>query len=60
MYAIRSYYEIRGALACHDLVPQDLEIEITESTAMQNPEVTLAILDQLAAIGVTLSVDDFV
>lgn len=50
---------IRGALACYDLSPQDIELEITESTAMQNPEVTLSILDQLAAMGIMLAIDDF-
>ena len=50
---------IRGALACYDLKPQDIELEITESTAMQNPEVTLSILDQLAAMGIKLAIDDF-
>ncbi|MDE2439994.1 MAG: EAL domain-containing protein [Betaproteobacteria bacterium] len=50
---------IRGALACYDLSPRDIELEITESTAMQNPEVTLSILDQLAAMGIMLAIDDF-
>ncbi len=50
---------VQGALDCYELTPQDIELEITESTAMQNPEVTLSILDQLAALGVTLAIDDF-
>ena len=50
---------IRGALACYDLKPQDIELEITESTAMQNPEITLSILDQLSAMGIMLAIDDF-
>ncbi len=50
---------IRGALACYDLSPQDIELEVTESTAMENPEVTLSILDQLAAMGIMLAIDDF-
>jgi len=50
---------IRGALACYDLTPGDIELEITESTAMQNPEITLSILDQLAAMGIMLAIDDF-
>jgi diguanylate cyclase (GGDEF)-like protein/PAS domain S-box-containing protein len=50
---------VRGALACYDLLPEDIELEVTESTAMENPDVTLAILDQLAAMGVMLAIDDF-
>jgi EAL domain-containing protein (putative c-di-GMP-specific phosphodiesterase class I) len=48
-----------GALACYDLLPEDIELEVTESTAMKNPEITLAILDQLAAMGILLAIDDF-
>ena len=50
---------IRGAMSCYDLSPADIELEITETTAMQNPEVTLSILDQLAAMGIKLAIDDF-
>ena len=50
---------VRGALACYDLTPEDIEMEITESTAMQNPEITLSILDQLADMGILLAIDDF-
>src|SRR5574343_221907 len=50
---------VRGALACYELTPADIELEVTESTAMQNPEITLSILDQLAAMGVQLAIDDF-
>jgi diguanylate cyclase (GGDEF)-like protein/PAS domain S-box-containing protein len=50
---------VRGALACYELSPQDIEIEVTESTAMQTPETTLSILDQLSAMGIKLAIDDF-
>ncbi|MBK6355472.1 MAG: EAL domain-containing protein [Betaproteobacteria bacterium] len=50
---------VRGALACYDLLPEDIELEVTESTAMENPEMTLSILDQLAAMGIVLAIDDF-
>ena len=50
---------VRGALACYELQPEDIELEVTESTAMQNPETTLSILDQLAAMGIMLAIDDF-
>jgi diguanylate cyclase (GGDEF)-like protein/PAS domain S-box-containing protein len=50
---------VRGALSCYDLSPQDIELEVTESTAMENPETTLSILDQLSAMGIMLAIDDF-
>ncbi|WP_341744124.1 putative bifunctional diguanylate cyclase/phosphodiesterase [Azonexus hydrophilus] len=50
---------VRGVLACYDLTPQDLELEITESTAMQNPDLTLAILNQFSDMGIVLAIDDF-
>jgi EAL domain-containing protein (putative c-di-GMP-specific phosphodiesterase class I) len=50
---------VRGALACYDLKPTDLELEITESAAMQNPTATIAILEQLKDMGIVLSIDDF-
>ncbi|HJV93248.1 MAG TPA: EAL domain-containing protein [Azonexus sp.] len=50
---------VRGALACYELEPDAIELEITESTAMHNPEVTLNILDQLAGMGIELAIDDF-
>jgi EAL domain-containing protein (putative c-di-GMP-specific phosphodiesterase class I) len=36
-----------------------LDLEITESTAMQNAELTLAILNSLREMGVRISMDDF-
>lgn len=50
---------VRGALSCYDLAPEDIELEITESTAMQNPEATIQILEKLAAMGIVLAIDDF-
>jgi diguanylate cyclase (GGDEF)-like protein/PAS domain S-box-containing protein len=43
----------------HGLRPEDIELEITESAALQNLEWTLSVLDQLKSLGVRLSVDDF-
>jgi len=36
-----------------------LELEITETTAMQNAEVTVEVLNALRALGVAISIDDF-
>jgi diguanylate cyclase (GGDEF)-like protein len=50
---------VHGAMACYDLNACDIELEITESTAMQNPEITIAILNQLSGMGIALAIDDF-
>lgn len=50
---------VHGALACFDLRPHELELEITESVAMQNPQATIAILGQLSDMGIVLAIDDF-
>ncbi len=41
------------------LPPAALDLEITESTAMQNVETTRLVLGQLSALGVRISIDDF-
>jgi diguanylate cyclase (GGDEF)-like protein len=50
---------IRGALESPGLEPRFLEIELTESAVMTNPEESAAILEQLSRMGVLVSVDDF-
>ena len=41
------------------LAPESLELEITESMVMENPERAAAILRELRAVGVQLAIDDF-
>jgi len=41
------------------LLPQYLELEITENIAMHTEEETIAVLNELRAIGVQISIDDF-
>ena len=50
---------IRNALEEYSLDPTRLEVEITESTAMQNPTVTAEILDDLKKLGISVVIDDF-
>ena len=46
-------------LARHGLPPRCLAIEITESTAMRDAAASLAVLRELAELGVSISIDDF-
>ena len=50
---------ISDALQAAELDPQLLEVEITETALMSDPEESVAILEQLSRMGVLVSVDDF-
>lgn len=50
---------IATALAKHQINPDLLTCEITESVAMEDTEATLRFFTDLAAVGVHISIDDF-
>ena len=50
---------IRRVLRETGLAPQYLELELTESLLLANADVTLSVIQELRAIGVTLAIDDF-
>ena len=50
---------IEQALQDSGLEPDYLEVEITESLLMQNPQQTLKILHAIKSIGIHISIDDF-
>lgn len=50
---------IAGLTVRHGIEPKDLEIELTESTVMANPENVAGLLARLRQLGVTVAVDDF-
>ena len=50
---------IERILTENDYPPELLDIEITESTAMQNADVSLAVMKRLRHMGVRISIDDF-
>jgi diguanylate cyclase (GGDEF)-like protein/PAS domain S-box-containing protein len=50
---------ISSILRGHEVSPTSLELEITETTLMENPERTIRLLDQLYALGLHLAIDDF-
>ena len=51
--------EIDRLLTAYHLPPEALQLEITESVLMSDPERVLATVTRLNALGVRLSVDDF-
>jgi diguanylate cyclase len=50
---------IRSALDDAGLEARYLEVELTESAVMSDPEKSIAVLEQLSVMGVLVSVDDF-
>jgi EAL domain-containing protein (putative c-di-GMP-specific phosphodiesterase class I) len=50
---------IEQSLRVNQLNSLHLELELTESMVMQDPEVTIHILNQLKQLGIRLSLDDF-
>ena len=51
--------DVRQALLASGLPPHRLELEITETVLIQNSEATLALLNELKALGVSIALDDF-
>jgi len=50
---------ISSIMRSHEISPTSLELEITETTLMENPDRTIKLLDQLYALGLHLAIDDF-
>lgn len=53
------YQNIQAVLERHQLPPEFLELELTESIVMHNAEDALEIARKLRELGVNLSIDDF-
>ena len=51
--------DVRAALSAAGLPPENLVLEITESTMIENPQLVSAVLCELLALGVGLHLDDF-
>ncbi len=47
------------ALARHPIPPERLILEVTETTAMRNPEQSIEMLNRLTQLGIKASIDDF-
>jgi diguanylate cyclase (GGDEF)-like protein/PAS domain S-box-containing protein len=50
---------VAQVLADSGLDPAYLELEVTESAVMDNPDAALALLERLRALGLRLAIDDF-
>lgn len=50
---------VLDCLALHQLPPESLILEVTETTAMNNPDESVRVLTELTNAGVKASIDDF-
>lgn len=50
---------INSILRSYEVSPTSLELEITETTLMENPVRTIRLLDELYALGLHMAIDDF-
>jgi diguanylate cyclase (GGDEF)-like protein/PAS domain S-box-containing protein len=50
---------ISSIFRAHEISPTSLELEITETTLMENPKRTIKLLDELYGLGLHLAIDDF-
>lgn len=59
---LRSLQLVQQVSAClerHGIATGELELEVTESVAMENPELSISQLHGLCNLGVSLAIDDF-
>lgn len=50
---------VKNAVLEHDIKPEFLELEITESVVMDEPQIVVDALKELKRFGVTIAIDDF-
>jgi len=51
--------QVKDTLRDSGIDPHRLKVELTEGTAMEDPERAVDVMLQLAELGITLSLDDF-
>lgn len=62
-HQLRGDHDLLGHIATllrrHDIEPDMLELELTETVAMHDPSVSIELMRRLRELGVSLAVDDF-
>ncbi|HKQ94455.1 MAG TPA: EAL domain-containing protein, partial [Aestuariivirgaceae bacterium] len=51
--------DVRALLGREDIIEGTLKVELTESMVMENPELSIEVLERLKSLGVGLACDDF-
>jgi diguanylate cyclase (GGDEF)-like protein len=55
----RVYQQLERLILQYELPPGSIELEITETALMHDPNRAIALLERIAALGVRLAIDDF-
>ncbi len=55
----RCIFVLRDLIEQYDVKPGMLELELTETALMQDPELAIDLLNQISDLGIRLTVDDF-
>jgi diguanylate cyclase (GGDEF)-like protein len=50
---------IESVISTSGLRPDQLELEITETSLIENPDLAIAVLDSIRSLGVSIAIDDF-
>ncbi|GAC15960.1 bifunctional diguanylate cyclase/phosphodiesterase [Aliiglaciecola lipolytica] len=50
---------VKSAVGAHEIIPGQLELEITESVVMDEPHIVVEALKELKSFGVKIAIDDF-
>jgi EAL domain-containing protein (putative c-di-GMP-specific phosphodiesterase class I) len=53
------FEKLKNALVRHKIVPNQIEVEVTENICIRNPQVAIDQLDKLCQLGVSVAIDDF-
>ncbi|MDO8413267.1 MAG: EAL domain-containing protein [Gallionellaceae bacterium] len=51
--------KLSEALTLHGILPQQIEVEITENISIRSPQQAMEQLEKLCRLGVTIAIDDF-
>lgn len=53
------YFKLQQKIAKYKILPRQVEIEITETSVLENPEACIKVLRKLHANGFSIAIDDF-
>ncbi|MDF3822097.1 EAL domain-containing protein [Leptospira sp. 96542] len=52
-------HKVQSIIELYDISPEEIELELTESSIMENPERSIESFQYLSSLGIKVSIDDF-